>query len=522
MRALRTWRPDDRLSCLAAYGLILLWCFPLYSAAAGRGSIGSDWEWFLAYFEALRITVIDHGQFPGLHVWNFLGSPFWANPQIGPVSHFGLLSLLLGPLWGIKLGMLVGYLLSFESARALGRELFETPAAAVCAGLLYALNTGLAAQLTRGQITFGGYFLAPLLVLACLRLRRQRWAGASAGIVAGLCVHYGVSYFVIYTFFLCALLALVTALRQRAWGPLLRFGGLFALAFVAVAAVRLLPMLAVLSDFPRELHVPLSLNGGALARMFLVPALGPPSAWLEIGDPRHPLAIGSWEFFAYCGMGVLALTAISLRWGLRFYHVGAVLAFWLMLGARYPWQLSRWLSHVPPFHATWLPFRWRLVVLACLALAAAQGVDRLIRWSNTRPPHLRWGTRALAWVLPLELIVLLLPSWAANITPYRHMALDRQDIGLPHTDHMLAVRHVVVPGTHKRIMYTWCATTSVRLSATIRCSATAAFAPAAFSSGTRTTAESICSTDNRWSPVDGVPIVWSSPICAPAAPSRST
>jgi hypothetical protein len=56
-------------------------------------------------------------------------------------------------------------------------------------------------------------------------------------------------------------------------------------------------------------------------------------------------------------------------------------------------------------------------------------------------------------VLPLELIVLLLPSWAANITPYRHVALERQDIGLPQTDHMLAVRHVLVPGTRKRLMY---------------------------------------------------------------------
>jgi hypothetical protein len=451
--ALRRWRPEDRWACLAAYGALLCWCLPLLVRPDLRGSPTTDWEWFLSYFQALRTTILDHGQFPGFNPWMYLGTPLWANPQIGPVSHFTPLVLLFGPIAGMKLGIVASYLLSFETGRALGRHLFKKPLAGVMAGLLYALNTALAAHWVIGQACFGAYALAPLLVLCCLRLpdEDRPWAGAAAGATAGLMIHYGVHYFTVYALLFCGILCLGVAVSNRAWRRLPRFVGQFALALVAVAAVRILPMLDLLGDFPRKLWLPFGFNAEALGHAFFLPELGPPVNALDIMGPKLIYHLSSSEFYAYPGMLVLALALVSLRWRVRFFHVGALLAFLLMLGTYQPWHLSRWLALIPPFDSMWVVSRWRVVLLACLALAAACALDHLLQWIEERAPRRVRLAQLLVWLIPLELLLLLLPSWVQNVAPYLDLKLDRATIGLPETEHMLSQRQVRVPGPREPV-----------------------------------------------------------------------
>ena len=203
-------RRDDRAYCLVAYGLLALWTLPLWIAPSSRGALNSDWDWFLTYFEAVRKSLMDYGHGPWNNVWNSLGSPLWANPQIGPLSHYGVLVLIFGTTWGLKLGIALHYFLSFECARALARHVFvpeqnadiqgapvnnalaNRHTAVVIAALLYALNTGISAHFTRGQVCFGAYAFVPLLVLWCMRAMEHRWAGLVSGGIAGVMVHYGI------------------------------------------------------------------------------------------------------------------------------------------------------------------------------------------------------------------------------------------------------------------------------------------------------------------------------------------
>ena len=177
----------DRWTSLAAYGLLLLWALPLIAVPNTRGAVESDWEYFLSYWEAIRQSLLTYHQFPGYNPWNALGSPLWANPQVGPLSHYLPLVLTFGTLYGVKLGIALGNVIAFFTARALGQELFGRRAAAVIAALLYALNPALLAHLARGHLSFGAYAIAPLLILSCLRLARSRWAGLQAGVVARPC-----------------------------------------------------------------------------------------------------------------------------------------------------------------------------------------------------------------------------------------------------------------------------------------------------------------------------------------------
>ena len=429
----KQWRSDEHRASLLAYALLFFWCLPLFFSPNTIGVL--DWDWFTAYFTVLRSTLLEHGQFPGYNPFMYLGSPLWANPQIGPLSLFTPFVLLFGPLTGIKLGIACAYWLSYESGRALGRRLFEAPQSAVLFGLLYALNTALAAHWVMGHLCFVAYPLAPWLILWCLRLGEDRWAGLKAGLMAGLMVQMGLHYYVVYVFFLAGLLTLWLSFRDRLWTFLPRFVGLGLTAFLAMTAIRLFPMLQVLGDFPRQLKAPFSLGFSALKAAFFTPAVSPNTIWLKLNTPRLLMTISANEFYAYVGFGVLALALLSLRRGLRWWHVGAVLSLALLLGSTAFWHPSRWLGMFPPFKSMWNLLRWRMVVLVCVGLAAAHGVDIWLPWLREKAGD--WGGRiawAVVFLVALELVVVLSPSWKKGLSHTRFPNLTRQQLRLPDKD----------------------------------------------------------------------------------------
>ena len=456
-KILGRFRAENRRSYFAAYLILIIWCFPLYGHFHTRGGIWVDWEWFLAYFQALHTTLLDFGQFPGFNPWMYLGTPIWGTPGIGPLTHFLPLVLLAGPLYGMKLGIVFTYFISFEGGLTLGRRLFNNPLAAIIGGLLYSLNTAMAAHWELGHVCFASYVLAPWLILFILDLPTRRWAGAAAGAIAGLMIQYGVHYFMIYALTLAGILTVATIIKHRAYRPGLRFGVQFILAALLVSATRLFPLLEVLHDtLPERLSPPWAVNWDAFESMFLIPSLGPiEDDWMQIVHANHLLRLSSMEFYAYAGMLVIALALFSLRWGIRFYHIGALISLALVLGNAYWWQPSRYLALIRPYDSMWVFTRWRILVLACLALAAAAGLDQIIDW--TKRPHRRpwWPrlTRLAAWALPLELVILLFPSWADNVCNYREQPITRETLGLPQTSHMLSVIKVIKGGTEFSYYY---------------------------------------------------------------------
>lgn len=431
-----------------AYVVLLFWCSPLWWGATRRGAPTTpDWEWFLSYYEVVRTTLLRYGEFPGQNAWMYLGSPLWGNAQIGPISHFTLLTLPFGPVLGFKLGIVVNVLISFEAARLLGRRLFQHPTSAVVAGLLYALNPAIASHWILGQGSFANYAFAPLLVLACLRLGEARWAGLWAGVIAGVMMHYGIGYFFVYALLSAAVLVVALAVRRRATTALVRFGALFLLAFLALCAFRLLPVLAVMRDYPRKLYVPIDLSARQLVDMFFTPELGAPRMAVRV--PQGPITyqLTTSELAAYAGVTGVLFALVSLRRGLKAQHVGVVVSLLLLLGNVQAWQPSRWLSGLPIFDSMWVVTRWRIVLLGCLAFCTAEGVDvLLVAWKERTGPVAR-AVRALAFVPALELVAVLFGPFAGSVCPYEEGTLTRAQLHLPETPEPLALRRLRLGGS---------------------------------------------------------------------------
>ena len=210
---------------------------------------------------------------------------------------------------------------------------------------------------------------------------------------------------------------------------------MFFVALLAVCGTRLFPALAIFRDFPHDTVPALGSCVPALARMFFVPTFEP-GAWLHLGRPPHTLAVGTWEFYAYAGFVSTTLAVFSLR-QVRFFHVGLVIGLILMLGATSQWHPSYWIAKVPPFKTMWVVYRWRIMVLATLAFAAGAGT----LWILTRASGRRW-VRWLVWLAPIEMVVVLLPSWLNHVSPNQDISISRAEVGLPDTEHALSVRQL--------------------------------------------------------------------------------
>jgi hypothetical protein len=115
--------------------------------------------------------------------------------------------------------------------------------------------------------------------------------------------------------------------------------------------------------------------------------------------------------------------------------------------------LSRWLAALPSLDALWVVTRWRIMLVACLAFAAAAALDQLLAAdrpgvgapASRDPATFSWRARlgrVLVWAAPVELVVLLLPTWLANVCPFEDRPLTRARLGLPQTPWMVAVAQV--------------------------------------------------------------------------------
>jgi hypothetical protein len=108
-----------------------------------------------------------------------------------------------------------------------------------------------------------------------------------------------------------------------------------------------------------------------------------------------------WETNVYVGPLVIALALVGLARGPRWWHVLALMGFWLAFGGWSIWQPSYWLSHLPVFRSTHVVSRWRLVAALGVGLAAGSAVAA---WRADRRGWVRFAGAAAVVLVGLDLV----------------------------------------------------------------------------------------------------------------------
>jgi len=381
------------------YAIILLVHLELFLPPTAVG--GNDW-WtgFHPMMEAARREIVHYGQLPWWNPWAAGGVPLFAVPEIPVLSIDMLLVLLLGPIVGLKVGVVVYALIGYEGTRALVRHLFRgagttgpTRALVTWASVLPVFVTAAVGHVASGGYSYVAFDLFPWLLYFGLTwrgsTRRSIGLGATAGVLLLAYVHY-VSIMALTITGAVVLTGLVRGARSRGTWARLALAGTLAsgLAFtrVAVAAqwVSAYP--------PADDYYPLTFSPGLAARSLVEP--------MRSGSP-WPVEVSGfelkwWEVNSYVGGLAVLLALAGLRrdgrWRVRWWHVVVPILFlaaWTNACAISP---SYWLRRAPPWSSMVLVTRWRLFGSYFLLIAAVGGLVTVAR----RFPRLAWAAAALA------------------------------------------------------------------------------------------------------------------------------
>jgi hypothetical protein len=374
---------------LAAIAAVMAWPLLVHPDGLPFG----DWDYYAAKYEAARRSILDYRQFPWWDPWTRGGFPLAANPLCGVAGVAMPLVLAFGTTIGLRLAVVVCFLLAAEGTRRLARLWLGDPIAAAGAGLIYALNGGVLMATVAAYDIPMGYAVLPWMLYYVFQLDRRPSAGVGLGFWAAFNVLNGIAYFTVYVVLIAGIVWLRVARRRT--GPARRqvlAATVLALGVTLVlAGWRIATTILVGRDFPRVYNSGIGLHPiNVLGYMMFRPGV-------EVMTTIDRVYF--WETGWYVGPVVVVLAGVSLRRGWRWWHTLAFLCGWLAIGCEYWYQPSYWLAKFPVFSSMHVVTRWRFMAGLGVSLAAA---STIAVWRASGQRWLFWFAHAALVAIAID------------------------------------------------------------------------------------------------------------------------
>lgn len=405
--ARREGRAEIAVLLIGAALLTALWVAEL-PFGSRRVELFRDWDHRLLHADVAVRAVREHGELPFWNPFPCGGLPLLAKPQSRVASPLFPLHLGLGAERALRWELVLHLFLAAVGTALLARrhagdEPAARLAAAGVAGVVYAGSSFFALHWTEGHHWILTAAFVPWVVLGLERGAERPSGAVGAGVALALMV-LGGGIALPQTLLFVGLLALAQAGWQRSPRPLasLALAGLVA---ALLAAPKLLPMLALLAEHPRETFdsYPLPARAVLHALVDRDQSFGrafawPYWRWVEQGH--------------YVGWPALALAALAgLRGGARERGLAGLAAVFALIamGPLHPLAPWPWLHRLPVFDAQHVTARFLMIVVFALALLAASGTALALRGVS------RAGKRALG-----ALAALAVAGIALDVSSARH------------------------------------------------------------------------------------------------------
>ena len=289
--------------------LIMLWCLPYFTS--GQRIVWGDFSFFAQGYEAMRISILEFGQFPWWNPWVSGGIPLYANPQFGLFSIQTVLVFIFGSVMGLKLAIFLYTIAGYFSMHLLLRRYFKIDSViSVALSLVWVFGTFFVNHLP-SHFTFVWYMLVPLFVYLSLTAKTYKgWSmlGLAFAVMALSQTHNPFVHISV----ICATIIAVRLLLSKYKITFLKQVALAGLVFLVVAGHRVFYALQNISQFPREGLVDLAPNfASAVESPFLPFSKANPLGFINY--PGHPLIPhGFHEASAYISIGVYVAALIGI------------------------------------------------------------------------------------------------------------------------------------------------------------------------------------------------------------------
>ncbi len=373
--------------------VIIIWAAPIIFTAGKTGVY--DWDPFMQRFEALRLSILKYHQWPGLNPWIEGGQPLISVPQVTIFSIEGILVLIFGTFWGLRLSIPIYIFIGFIGAWKLSSIFWSKKLFRLLFSFYIIANPAVAYHLSVGHFLFQNFFFMPLFFYYILKVKEDKWSGLKAGIVYGLAFVASPAYIVQYAALISSGLFIWFWLKSnkqyhRAFRNWIM---LFFPIFGTLVFYRLVTILFTAEDFSRISGWRAHFDVLSLLKYYFYPYTS-----LTPLKRINNLSLGTWELCCYVGFVNVGLLGVSLKKGLRWWHVILAMLIWAMIGNDRAWYLMYWIQKIPSFSSHLCFMRIRMFIPLFLGISATWGLTYI--WST-------WSKRKVGRYIIMLLGVLM-------------------------------------------------------------------------------------------------------------------
>lgn len=370
-----------------------------------------DWDQHLVYNAVPVHTLLQFQQIPLWNPYVCGGMPMMAYPQSRCLSPTVVLLLLFGTVLGIKLEIVLYFIVGSLGVYSLSRHFRLQPLPALFSALIYMLCSMHALQLATGMTWALSIQYLPWVLLTCQKCFDRAKFLPLTGLLFALIFFAGGHYIAPITGLAVLFLSLL-AVRTRGVLPTARNLFLIAVWALGIGAIKLIPAVELVHRFPRPTNEGSGFGLEVFPNMLLGRDQTLPVQHNYSGEEEfiHGMVLGMDENGMYIGWVPLAFFILGLVWyGRRHWNwVVCIAVFvWLSFGTRIPISIWEALRTLPVFSSMYATQRFRIVFLLFVALFAGLGLQGL-RERASRAKTLRPFVRFLAVGIVLGVVTDLL------------------------------------------------------------------------------------------------------------------
>ena len=364
-----------------------------------------DWDLFTTLHAAAVRSLVDYHQFPFWNPYIGGGNILFAHPEV-PVLNplFGLL-LICGPLYGLKLQILVVYFIGLLGGYKLARQVGTGIWGSYITSIAFMLCSFLSGHITAGHIPFHYFAFFPWLVLFYKKsLGKPIHVISASACVAFIILGSGAAVPFLFSMFFLFLVSLCDMVSLKSLRPPLHVIAV-GIGAVLLSAVKFFPMYDYLSRHPWVPEQTVQVTP-----LWIFPSMFFHLNQSIFADHIAGSYVWGWhEYGAYIGpfIFILALAALIYRFRdnwpyLALIFISLVLVCGSFLPPLSPWDL---LHQLPGFSSIRVPSRFALLAIFAFALLAGKGFDLISHRFGSRRHGIAPGIVAI--ILGTHLAVIL-------------------------------------------------------------------------------------------------------------------
>jgi len=375
-------RRRNKLTLLLFFSVIsFIFLLPIFQNFNNWGI--HDWDYDFVMHAVPRETILKYHQIPLWNPWHSGGTVLLANPQSKFLSPFYIFVLLFGVVHGIKIEIWVNFVIGLFGTYFLARYYKLNKLSAIFSAVVFMLSSLYSLSITVGMTTFMMMVFIPWLFLYYLKsFSNLKYTLTSSLFFLLMLFRGGVHLLAVSLFFIAFHSLLLILLKKQPFIKTLKVLFSILLLLFSLGAVKLIPALEFLSQFPRpaiewsgfSLE---SIRHGLFSRDQSLVSI---KKFAEGGNLFFGANYGMAENGMYIGLIPFLLFII----GAVFYGkkqlillFDLVTLLWICFGNRI--LISLWeIIHLFPIYSSYrTPQRFRFAFLLCLAIFGGFGFQKI-------------------------------------------------------------------------------------------------------------------------------------------------